>query len=295
MTNYHIHSAPAIVGGVMAAGGATALLTKDAFDTGLTLDHCLMPLLVGITILAGHLFWQALKEWRILSAVGFGALALYGSFLTITETMGRRAEVSDGKVMLAEQAAAKRVSRAALAQTLNLALPSQKLECAGAPVPAPATWPECRRKSAHVEALRAQIATLDAELAPVKVAPVDAKGERLAAIAGLLGYAPGKSLSVIRMFEPFAFPLFLELGAIVLFGFGIRHQISALTFERPLTDKEVKDLQEIYAPKTITKDDVIALKARGMKHSEIAAHFGGLNQGRISELMTGKRAEITLH
>ena len=72
---------------------------------------------------------------------------------------------------------------------------------------------------------------------------------------------------------------------------------TALTFERPLTEKETGDLKKLLvseaAPRVLTAKMAEELKEEGLKHSEIAARFG-VNQGRISELLTGKRDLVVL-
>jgi hypothetical protein len=53
--------------------------------------------------------------------------------------------------------------------------------------------------------------------------PVDPKAERVAALAALAGVtaAPDVIKSNVGMLEPLALPLFLELGSIILFGYGL--------------------------------------------------------------------------
>ncbi|MEQ1713214.1 MAG: hypothetical protein ABL908_17690, partial [Hyphomicrobium sp.] len=96
-SNTTIHSRPAIAGGLIAAGASTVLLVRDAVTTGPTVDHLMMPVLVGLTVLAAHLGWQAAREWRPV-AVPLLVLAVLGSGLIVLETMGRRAEGRDSRV-----------------------------------------------------------------------------------------------------------------------------------------------------------------------------------------------------
>lgn len=225
-TKYTIHSRPSIVGGILAASGATALLVRDGFDTGFGLDHMLMPVLVGMTILSAHLAIQAAHEWRP-AAIGLAFLALFGSGLTIYETMGRRAETRDTKMMAAQANEARRLHLSSELQdaktTLQWAEKDRAAECAGAPSPVPNTWPECRRKTGTVNALKAQIANNTSELDRLRPMPVDPKGERIAGLAGFFGADVTATKAAVAMFEPFLLPLFLELGSIIMFGFGVGH------------------------------------------------------------------------
>ena len=88
--------------------------------------------------------------------------------------------------------------------------------------------------------------------------------------------------------------LWLATLAGLFYGMGpLTHPrtVQALTFERDLTPAEIAEIKRI---QRLTPENVKTLKGLGMKQHEIAAHFG-LNQGRISEMMAGKREAITLH
>jgi len=94
--------------------------------------------------------------------------------------------------------------------------------------------------------------------------------------------------------QPALLPIGLELAIIfaMFFGMGpLTHSVQALTFERDLTPAEIAEIKRI---QRLTPENVKTLKGLGMKYHEIAGHFG-INQGRISEMMAGKREAITLH
>lgn len=272
-TEYYIHSLPSTVGGAVAAGGSIALLTRDAFQTGFTLDHALMPVLVGLTVLVSHEALRAFKDWKPISAVGLFALAVFGSGLIITETMGRRAEARDSKVLVAEDTEERRTAALAELASAKSELasinPMRRTECVGAPDPLPARgWPKCRSLTGEAEALQERIASIETALADMKPAPVDPKADRIAAAAVLLGIAPdhAKARAAYQMVDPYLLSLFLEFGSLVMFGFGVRHRRSvseavtvsatveggelveerkALTFERTLNDREIEELKEL--------------------------------------------------
>lgn len=258
MTRYHVHSWPAIVGGTLAASCAIALLTRDAIYNGLTLDHALMPFLVGLTILAGHLAWQAATEWK-LSAVPMLALAVFGSGLIIYETMGRRAETRNTKIAVVADKQHQRESAmsdlVSAKQHLAQALPLRNAECIGAPDPLPPKqWPLCRKYRGLVSALETRVDSLEADVAKVAPASINPKAEQAASIASWFGISSKSTEQAVNTFDPLAFPFFLEFIAMAMFGFGIGHRkveapkIEApamTTFERPLSDAEIEELRRV--------------------------------------------------
>lgn len=306
-SNYHVASWPAIVGGTIAAGGAVALLTRDAIHTGLSLDHGLMPVLVGLTILTGHLAVQAWKEFRFVSCVAFLGLAVLGSGITVYETMGRRAETRDAKVA----AETKDVnSYAALMFNLNKANQlTAEAESWVANECKTGLGPKCRgvtftrdQRRAHAEKLQAEA---EAHKAP---APVDAKADRAAAVASLLGYSADATKLAVQTFEPFVLPLFLELGSIFLFGFGVRHRtvsqfptvskpekLTSFSVERELSDAEIEEIKRILAKRKtpVTNDELAGLA--GVSKSEMSKRVSkAVNAGIIEKLKAGKFAQISL-
>lgn len=305
-SKYYIHSWPSTIGGTLAIGGATALLIRDGINTGFTLDHALMPVLVGLTVLFGHECYRALKELKIISAAGFAALAVFGSGIIVTETMGRRAEVRDAKVA----SESKGVDQfAALMANLNRA---NQLEAEAE------SWvanecktglgPKCRgvtytrdQRRAHAEKLRAEA---EAHKAP---APVDAKASRIAALAVLVGITEdaGKAKTVVQTFDPYSLSLFLELGGIFGFGFGVRHrkvsqfptvsdsfqaqETKAFSVEKTPTDEEIEELKKLYGKQTapVTNDQLASLM--GISKSEASKRRQkAVNAGIIQEWKAGK-------
>lgn len=219
LKTYHVHSRAAIVGGIAAAAGATALLLRDAFTTGFTVEHALMPLLVGLTTLTGHLALQAIREWRMFAAAGLAFVAAMGSTLTIYETMGRRAEVRDTKTATAAAHAQERADKERMLRenTEAVAKLRRKLvaECGTG------LGRRCQGYEYSIKTYEAAIRAYEAELARSPVVPVDAKADRVAGVASLAGYNPDRVKQLVALFEPFALPLFLEFGSIILLSVGL--------------------------------------------------------------------------
>lgn len=217
---YHKRSWSAMVGGLVAAAGATALLVRDAWTTGFTVDHALMPVMVGVTILAGHLLWQALASGRAVAAFGMLLVALFGSSLTVYETMGRRAQVRDASVAEVAAVEAKRTHLQGMLSEAEQILSGHRetmaKECRSG------NGTRCKGQTYTVSTWEAAVAGYEAKLARLPPPrPVDAKAERIAAIAAAAGVTGVDVRKIVALVEPFAFPLFLELGSIVLFSFGL--------------------------------------------------------------------------
>lgn len=243
-SKYYVHSLPSTIGGSFAIFGAISLLVRDAYDAGPSLEHFLMPVLVGLTVLFGHECWRALKEFKVVSAIGLGALALFGSGIIVTETMGRRAEIRDTKTAIEEKGVDQ---YAALLANLNKA--NQLVTEAESWVAnecRTGIGPKCRgvtytrdQRLAHAEKLRAQA---EAHKAP---APVDAKANRIAALATVVGLTDDAEAAkrIVQTFDPYTLSLFLELGGIFGFGFGIRHRKVAET-EKEAANEELATIRE---------------------------------------------------
>lgn len=222
---YNIRSPAAILGGVAASGGATALLVRDATITGLTVDIALMPILVALTILAGHLFWQALRGGRVISAAGLVLLAIFGSGLIVYETMGRRAEIRDVKVATASDVEERRQHLKKMLVEAQAALGTHRTamdaECASG------KGKKCDGLTYTVSTWDSAVTGYEAKLAKLPPpTPVDPKAERIAATLALMGlqFKAGEVQKAVATLEPFAMPLFLEFGSIILFGFGLAHR-----------------------------------------------------------------------
>lgn len=288
---YTIHSRPAIAGGVLASAAATALLMRDAFVTGWTLDHALMPVLVGLTVLTSHLCWQALRERKLISAAGMMILAVVGSTITVYETMGRRAEVRDLKVASATKSAEHVAQIAAdYAKARAMVIQSQGWvadECKSG------RGKRCEGQTFTLRQREAYAKQLEQELSGLQAAPpVDPKAERVAALAALFGWSPQRAKMAVQIFEPFVFPLMLELSAIFLFGFGIRHSMT--TFERQLTPAEIDDLRPLVTPENdpppgnrtnvVDHPVIVALRSadRPLSNRELARRMG-VSEGEASK------------
>lgn len=273
MTIYTNRNAAAIVGGTAAACGAIALLIRDAWSGGLTVDLCLMPLLVGLTILAGHLFGGALRNARVVSAAGLLALAIFGSGMTIYETAGRRAEIRDAKVAVATGAAEKRTHLSQMLAEAEQALATHRRtkdsECLSG------RGKLCKAAEYTVSTWEHAVTGYETKLAQLPPpVPVDPRADRVAAIAGFFG-ATVDVPKIVAVIEPLLFPMFLELGSIILFGYGLGRPASsrsrvaapaAITErEEPVTPQEIEDIRPFFVPmsRQQAEQDLVTMIALG--------------------------------
>lgn len=113
------------------------------------------------------------------------------------------------------------------------------------------------------------------------------------ALAALTTAKPAAVSPWLPDWHPATLPIGLELAlwACFFYGLGPIAKRHALTFERPLSDQEAEEVRKVLK---LTKAEVVAMKAGGMKQHEIAAKLG-VNQGRVSEVLSGKRHELALH
>jgi hypothetical protein len=291
-TRYYLHSLPSTVAGVVAAGAAIALLMRDAQHTGLTLDHAMMPVLVFLTVLFGHEAFRALKEWKVISAVLMLCLAAFGSLIIVGETMGRRAETRDAKIAQATKTVDQYAIIAADYQrAAGLVAQSEQwtaAECAsGKGKKCEGQTFTLNQRKAHAEKLKAE---LEKATAP---APVDSKADKIAYWASVFGASKAFAKELFQNFDPFSLSLFLEMGALIGFGFGIKtrsvpvfesvqtvSEPKGLSYEGPYTDDEIEQIKKVLngLDKPVTNDQLAALlncsKSESSKRWRAAAEAG---------------------
>lgn len=306
-----VNASLAISGGVLAAGGAIALLVKDAFVTGWTVEHALMPVLVSLTVLSGHLFWSALKAFKLISACGLAVLTMMGSGITIYETMGRRAASRDMTVAVATQSV-ETLARVAGDHAKTKALVAEAQAWVASECKSGA-GPKCQGVTFILNQRSASLASLDKMLSDSRPAPAaDPKAERVAALAGVFGVSDRMAVKLaVSTFEPFAFPLFLELAAIVLFGLGTGCQRPmapatnhvapaaslAITEEnRDITDAEIDELRRLLQmSKGPLTNKEVAERLRVSKGEASKRVTRLVEVGEVRREKAGREVAISLH
>lgn len=314
-SKYYVHSWSGVIASVVAGAAATSIIVSDAFPNGpadfshARLEHALAPVIVG---LAAFLWLHAARAWKdnLVSALLLGVVAVFCSGLIVFESMGRGAEALDTKV----NEAAKDVNQYAAIMV--------KLDQANKDVAAATSWEanECRtgigkkcqgiryileQRQAMAEKLEAQA---KAHKAPP---PVDARGERVAFLAALMGFNGEVAKKAAQLLYPLARPLAFEFVMILLLHASVRtrtvsqfptvsdsfqaQETKAFTVERELSDAEIEELKRILAKQKapVTNDELAALA--GVSKAEMSKRVTKAhNAGVIEKLKAGKFAQISL-
>lgn len=229
--------------GLAATAGALAILLSDAIRTGhWELEHALLPIVVGITITSGHLIGSALREWRVLSAIGFVALFALGTLATVYNSVGRQAATADHAALTADDHNAARASierdLVATRKKLSDAEFYVAWEIAGRPrdksgTPTLTGKPTgttgcgagCNGWQKQADKYSDEITRLEARRAALGPAAITSpKADRAAKVAALFGFERDRTKETFHLIEPFIYALLFELAAIVAFGYGFAHR-----------------------------------------------------------------------
>ena len=225
-----IRSRGAIALGILLAIGTIIVLFWDVRAPGdITTDHVMTLAMLTVTIAAGHYWLPAVQQRRVFPVIGLAILFIAGTFVCVTGSAGRGAEVAQRKAAtagnvndarrdIADQLAKARADRAALAATMAR-------ECATG------EGPKCRGSRASVEYADSHIAIL--EVRRNDMAPEQEANVRLKHAARVFAFFnPGADVRRIEqgleLIWPFALALIMELGTIVFLGFGLGHGRSAI-------------------------------------------------------------------
>jgi hypothetical protein len=130
------------------------------------------------------------------------ALALLGSGVMVTGTLGRIAEAKDAK------------QAGFMAQNRQFALLNDELQVAKTEA-----GRECKSGfGAKCSNAKARIDSLTAEMSSHRVVAIDAKADAIASFAALFGFDVEHTKAIVSALDPVALPLFLELGSVLMFG-----------------------------------------------------------------------------
>jgi hypothetical protein len=243
MTTHSTGRGLALVAGVLATSGALAILLQDAIRTGhWTIEHGLIPVLMAVQILTGHLFVAAARQRKALPALGFAVVAIVATWGVLDTSVAKQgavqadatAKAEDVNGKLAEQNAELAKARQRLADAEKMVdLETGKGGCKS----------NCKDWKQRAAEVRSHIAVIEGEIAKIGPAmPVDARSENMATlIATLTGGDKGKIKHVLATVRPFTFALIFELAALVSFGFAFGHRPAAaakVPADRPAIDPD---------------------------------------------------------
>jgi hypothetical protein len=208
-----------IVAGTAATLGALAILLADPLVTGnWRLEHGLLPVIVGVTIAACHLVSSARSDRHRGSAAGFAFAFVVGTCLTVYCSVGSQ-KASTGDKAATVEASNKIVTE----KTAALAAARKRLVYAEGQITK--NTDECKGRCANWKQrageINSHIAIIEAELRQLGGRKaVHPRAEAAADLLAVFGANRDNVIQIATVIEPFAFSLFLEIMAIVAFGFG---------------------------------------------------------------------------
>lgn len=211
---YHIASPLAMAACLLAGSLSTLTLIEPALHGNFTLTHWIAVGvavgLVSLTISTGVLAHQL---GRSAAGIALAVLSLAGSGIIVWEQSGRRAQTRDQSAVSVTDTERERArlvqKRSEAEEILTTHRRSQATECASG------KGKKCDGVTYTVHTWEAAVAGYDAKLSKLPVVAPDAKSERAATIAGLLGYDDEHARVWVSILDPLATPVWLEWVSIV--------------------------------------------------------------------------------
>lgn len=228
-----------VYGGLLVILGKEAMFDPSKWDTAVQITVLTVFGVIG----AGHLFEDARKAKRWLAAVGFAAVFGGGTWLVVSNSLGKQAETSLFTASQADDAAERRVAIKAALGRAEAMLSQAQAELAR----------ECKTgKGKRCDGIQATIGVYEAavkghvadldRLGPAK--PVDAKSSEMAKFAALFGYNEAKAKALLMLIDPLLRTMFFELGAIVSLGFAFRKTAITETAPGKISDAEIEEFKK---------------------------------------------------
>ena len=330
-TTTTVQSYGAIALAALCIGGTGYVLFEDVIKGGtIHAGHVTGVIALAVTIAAGHMLWPRLWS-RPFAALGLALLFVGGTGYIVVTSAGRTAHVTQDKQLAAKDANAKYKLAADIRDRAHReyteAKDAAKAECATG------KGSKCAGKT--ITETKAQAAWTKAVADASALKPANEATDYLQAARLFVAFTGGDEKNYeakLALLAPFLLALICEIGAIVFGNLAFETTvieevkkapkasggsddgetksnvvplpiaakvapIQAMSYEGGLTDTEIEELKKIYKP------TVLKLQAEGMNQQEIAALFG-VNQGRPSEVLNGKReffiakklpAQVNLH
>lgn len=238
----------AIAAGTFASIGAMAILLWEPMHSGnWTLDHALVPLVVGLTIAAGHLAKVAGFR-RLGAAAGFSIAFLLGTAFTLYSSVGRQGEGAEAHKISVEQANELYDDAASMKgeaeETVKGLRDKAAKECASG-------------KGKRCDGVMYSITTYEAAIRGYEQTMRDhprqstaTKAAMAAEVAALAGFPREAAEAFFKIFERFALALMFEWTAIVAFGYGFPHRAVTETLPSERIDEEAEKLKKYLANDT---------------------------------------------
>jgi hypothetical protein len=237
MTTHNTGRGLALVAGTLATAGALAILLQDAIRSGhWTIEHGLIPVLMAVQILTGHLFVAAARQRKALPALGFALVAMTATWGVLDTSVAKQ-----GAVQAEASAKIDDVNGKLAGKNAELAKARQRLTDAEKMIDIETSDRGCRSNckdwKQRAAEVRSHIAVIEGEIEKIgPPMPVDARSENMATlIAALTGGDKTKIKHVLATVRPFTYALIFELAALVSFGFAFGHR-PATTTVRPANE-----------------------------------------------------------
>lgn len=319
-SRYYVYSWAGLVFAGIAGIAATSIIVQDAFPNGAAdwshakLEHALAPVLVAITAFLWLHAAREMKEGKLV-ALPLALVATFCSGLIVFESMGRGAEALDTKIAAATKTVDQYASIAADYEATKKLV--KQSEAWVATACADGVGKNCRGQTFTLNQRKASADKLKADLehatAPV---PVDARGDRVAYLAGLMGYDGVVAKKAAQSLYPLARPLAFEFVMILLLHASVRtRKVSvrvsesvpvevpaetpkALSFERPdgaYTDDEIEQIKKALngMDRPVTNDELAALL--GCSKSESSKRWRrGAEAGVVQAQRSGRYVHLRL-
>ena len=211
------------VAGIVFLSGTAMLIFSDVIKGApLTEKHYIAAVIIAGTMLVGHLAHEAWRNSKYLSSISFGFLFAVGTALVVLSSAGRQGEslaLTQAQANAAE--AARADSKVGLKRAQAMLAEAQKAlanECKTG------SGKRCsgiqRTIDVYEAAARGEQAKLD-QIGPVVIVAPDE--EKIAEVISTISTASKERVKATAVLvKPFLIALFLEIGAIVSFGFAFR-------------------------------------------------------------------------
>jgi len=210
------------LGALLAIGTLVVLFWDVRAVSDITTDHVMTLAMLIVTIAAGHYWLPAVRQKRAVAAIGLAVLFFAGTFVCVTGSAGRGAEVASRKAAAAAQINADRKDAQDQLKAARETRDQLAERFAG----------ECGTgKGARCKGMRE---ALDAQDSHVRILQVRVDGlqpeqeanVRLKHAARVFAFfRPGADVKRIEegleLTWPFALALIMELGTIVFLGLGL--------------------------------------------------------------------------
>lgn len=213
----------AIAAGMVFCAGTLGILFEDVIHGApLALKHGLTLVTLAGTIMTGHLANGARASRHWFSAVGFALVFVCGTALVVYSSVGRQAASSIQTTGQIEEANERRAdikrARVKAQGMLETAQGDFARECKSG------KGSRCDGIRATIDVYQAAVKGHNAELDEIGASkPVNPEAEQFAEIAAVvLGANKAKVKAGALLVVPFLVTLFLEFGAIVSLGYGLR-------------------------------------------------------------------------